>query len=62
MKPNPSEEVFFLRDFIASFRNVCSNPPVEMRFLLREMNRLRNLLTAARSADETIDKNGYVVG
>jgi hypothetical protein len=52
----------FLRGFIASFRNLCLDPPMDVRLIFSGLNQLRLLLTAARNADETIDKNGHVVG
>ena len=33
-----------LRDFIASFRNLCVDPPVEMRIMLNEVEQLKPLL------------------
>lgn len=37
---------FVLRDFIASFRNLCFDPPAEMRQIFNELEQLRLLLLA----------------
>ncbi len=37
----------FLRGFIDSFRNLCFDPPVEMRLIFSELEKLRELLEAA---------------
>jgi len=34
-------------DFIASFRNLCFDPPVEMRLVIAELEQLKNLLAVA---------------
>ncbi len=34
------------RDFIASFRNFCLDPPVEMRLILNELHQLKKLVGA----------------
>lgn len=52
--PSISEEapccgVFFLQNFIASFRNVCLDSPVEMRLLCKELDHLRSMPQSCRS-------------
>ena len=37
----------FLPDFIASFRNLCFDPPEEIKLIFNELEQLRNLVTAA---------------
>jgi hypothetical protein len=46
-KESPPWRTFFLRDFIASFRNLCFDPPVEMRLIFNELDQLKNLLAVA---------------
>jgi len=48
-----------LRDFIASFRSVCLDPPVEMRRIVEYLDRLKLLIAAAEEPDRKIRGSHY---